>query len=75
VQEIAVHYAEKVAYAAAIGTAKIGYCCAIFRDSLRNCAFLSFPSSFREDFHDFCCGILQEVIDVPEHAFLVSEVA
>lgn len=63
-----------MAFAVAVGAAKIGHCFAFFRDLAGYAAFFGFSSGFGEDFQDCRVGVLQEVVDVPENLLFLSEV-
>jgi hypothetical protein len=73
-QKPVIAYAEQVAFAVAVRAAETADWCAFFADNLGNLAFFRFIRLFEEHFHDFCCVVVKQVIDVPERGFIFSEV-
>jgi hypothetical protein len=73
-QKLVIAYAEQVAFAVAVRAAETAYSPASFADNFGNCAFFRFIRLFEEHFHDSCCVVVKQVIDMPERGFTFSEV-
>ena len=73
--EFVVFYVEQVAFAVAVGAAETRYWFIFSAEAFSGFALFRFRSFFIEYFDDFGCGVVQQVVDVPEFSFFVSEVA
>ena len=71
-QKSIVVYAKQVAFAVAVGAAEAVYWFVSFADASGGFAFFCFVCFFEKNFNDFCCVIVEEVVDVPEFPFLFS---
>ena len=57
----------------AVRAAETVYWFAFFADDFGNRAFFSFIRVFEEHFHDSCCAVVKQVINVPELEFIFPE--
>ena len=71
--KLLVDYVEKVAVAVAVRTTKARNRFISSADFSCYFAFFGFGGFFEKHFHDFCCVIVEEVVDVPELAFLFTQ--
>ena len=73
-QKSVIFHVEQVAFAVAVRTAETAYRFAFFANDFGGLAFFWFVCFFEENFEDFCCGVVEQVINVPKLSLLFSEV-